>query len=117
MVGNVLIDNIRFLQSKMQRPEVMDEFHLKEGEYMVLTLNRKAIVNNIDEMKSLISVIDEEARQAGVKVIAPLRGKALGFVLAFKAYQEESKSSEWNPGGSTARLSVVLLILQLTPKV
>lgn len=57
---------------------------------MVLTLNRKAIVNNIDEMKSLISVIDEEARQAGVKVIAPLRGKALGFVLAFKAYQEES---------------------------
>ena len=42
MVGNVLIDNIRFLQSKMQRPEVMDEFHLKEGEYMVLTLNRKA---------------------------------------------------------------------------
>ena len=90
MVGNVLIDNIRFLQSKMQRPEVMDEFHLKEGEYMVLTLNRKAIVNNIDEMKSLISVIDEEARQAGVKVIAPLRGKALGFVLAFKAYQEES---------------------------
>ena len=68
MVGNVLIDNIRFLQSKMQRPEV----------------------NNIDEMKALISVIDEEARQAGVKVIAPLRGKALGFVLAFKAYQEES---------------------------
>ena len=90
MVGNVLIDNIRFLQSKMQRPEIIDEFHLKEGEYMVLTLNRKAIVNNIDEMKSLISVIDEEARLAGVKVIAPLRGKALGFVLAFKAYQEES---------------------------
>ena len=60
----------------MQRPEVMDEFHLKEGEYMVLTLNSKAIVNNIDEMKSIISVIDEEARQVGVKVIAPLRGKA-----------------------------------------
>ena len=57
---------------------------------MVLTLNRKAIVNNIDEMKSLISVIDEEARQAGVKVIAPLRGKALGFVLAFKAYLKKS---------------------------
>jgi UDP-N-acetylglucosamine 2-epimerase (non-hydrolysing) len=88
MVGNVLIDNIRFLQQRMQRPAVMDEMHLEEGKYMVLTLNRKAIVNNIDEMKSLITVIDSVARKAGVKVVAPLRGKALGFVLAFKAYQD-----------------------------
>ena len=83
MVGNVLIDNIRFLQQRMQRPAVMDEMHLEEGKYMVLTLNRKAIVNNIDEMKSLITVIDSVARKAGIKVVAPLRGKALGFVLAF----------------------------------
>ena len=88
MVGNVLIDNIRFLQQRMQRPAVMDEMHLEEGKYMVLTLNRKAIVNNIDEMKSLITVIDSVARKAGIKVVAPLRGKALGFVLAFKAYQD-----------------------------
>ena len=64
----------------------MDEMHLEEGKYMVLTLNRKAIVNNIDEMKSLITVVDSVARKAGIKVVAPLRGKALGFVLAFKAY-------------------------------
>ena len=88
MVGNVLIDNIRFLQQRMKRPQVMDEQHLEEGKYMVLTLNRKAIVNNIDEMKTLISTIDSVARQAGIKVLAPLRGKALGFVLAFKAYQD-----------------------------
>ena len=25
MVGNVLIDNIRFLQQRMKRPQVMDE--------------------------------------------------------------------------------------------
>lgn len=88
MVGNVLIDNIRFLQQRMKRPQVMDEQHLEDGKYMVLTLNRKAIVNNIDEMKTLISTIDSVARQAGIKVLAPLRGKALGFVLAFKAYQD-----------------------------
>ena len=87
MVGNVLIDNIRFLQQRMKRPQVMDEQHLEDGKYMVLTLNRKAIVNNIDEMKTLISTIDSVARQAGIKVLAPLRGKALGFVLAFKAEQ------------------------------
>lgn len=47
MVGNVLIDNIRFLQQRMKRPQVMDEQHLEDGKYMVLTLNRKVIVNNI----------------------------------------------------------------------
>lgn len=88
MVGNVLIDNIRFLQPRMQRPVVMDEEHLEDGKYMVLTLNRKAIVNNIEEMKTLIRVIDSTARKAGIKVVAPLRGKAMGFVLAFKAYQD-----------------------------
>ena len=76
MVGNVLIDNIRFLQSKMQRPEVMDEFHLKEGEYMVLTLNRKAIINNSEEMRSLVSAVVSSAHEAGVPVVAPLRCKA-----------------------------------------
>ena len=90
MVGNVLIDNIRFLQQRMKRPAVMDEEHLEEGKYMLLTLNRKAIVNNIEEMKTLISVIDGVAQKAGIKVLAPLRGKALGFVLAFKAYQESA---------------------------
>ena len=90
MVGNVLIDNIRYLQTRMGRPAMMDENHLQEGEYLVLTLNRKAIVNNTEEMQTLISVIDGVARQAGIKVVAPLRGKAQGFVLAFKAGQDEA---------------------------
>ncbi len=90
MVGNVLIDNIRFLTPRLKRPAVMDDQHLEDGKYLLLTLNRKAIVNDIEEMKTLISVIDSVAREAGVKVVAPLRGKALGFVLAYKAYQDEA---------------------------
>ncbi len=87
MVGNVLIDNIRYLQSSMKRPEVMETEHLQEGEYLVFTLNRKAIINNTEEFHAMIAAIDAEARKAGVKVIAPLRGKALEQVLSFKARQ------------------------------
>ncbi len=76
MVGNVLIDNIRFLQQRMKRPEVMDTLSLKEGKYIVLTLNRPAIINNEGEMKQLLSVVADKAHEAGVPVIAPLRGKA-----------------------------------------
>ena len=76
MVGNVLIDNIRFLQQHMKRPQLMDDKQLKEGQYIVLTLNRKAIINNSEEMRSLVSSVVSSAHEAGVPVVAPLRGKA-----------------------------------------
>lgn len=76
MVGNVLIDNIRFLQQRMKRPQLMDDKQLKEGEYIVLTLNRKAIINNTDELQSLVSAVASSASKVSVPVVAPLRGKA-----------------------------------------
>lgn len=76
MVGNVLIDNIRFLQQHMKRPQLMDDKQLKEGQYIVLTLNRKAIINNSEEMRSLVSAVVSSAHEVGVPVVAPLRGKA-----------------------------------------
>ena len=76
MVGNVLIDNIRFLQQHMKRPQLMDDKQLKEGQYIVLTLNRKAIINNSEEMRSLVSAVVSSAHEAGVPVVALLRGKA-----------------------------------------
>lgn len=82
MVGNVLIDNIRFLQQRMKRPQLMDDKQLKEGQYIVLTLNRKAIINNSEEMRSLVSAVVSSAHEAGVTVVAPLRGKACQEVEA-----------------------------------
>lgn len=76
MVGNVLIDNIRFLQQRMKRPQLMDDKQLKEGQYIVLTLNRKVIINNSEEMRSLVSAVVSSAHEAGVPVVATLRGKA-----------------------------------------
>ncbi len=74
MVGNVLIDNLRFQKDRFKRPSLMDTMGLKEGEYLVLTLNRKAIIDNREELARLMGAIDKEAH--GVPVIAPLRGKA-----------------------------------------
>ena len=76
MVGNVLIDNIRFLQQRMKRPQLMDDKQLKEGQYIVLTLNRKAIINSSEEMRSLVSAVVSSAHEAGVPVVASLRSKA-----------------------------------------
>ncbi len=76
MVGNVLIDNIRFLQQRMKRPPLMDKLSLQEGKYIVLTLNRHVLIDNVEELRSLVAVVADEAEKAGVPVVAPLRGKA-----------------------------------------
>lgn len=90
MVGNVLIDNIRFLKDKMTCPHVMDDQSLEQGKYLVLTLNRKVLLADKDKLNALLAVIDEEARKASIKVIAPLRGKALEAVLSFQTHQNQS---------------------------
>ncbi len=74
MVGNVLIDNIRYLKERLQRPTLMDQLGLKENEYLVLTLNRKAIIDNHEELRQMVETIAREAQ--GTTVVAPLRGKA-----------------------------------------
>lgn len=87
MVGNVLIDNIRFLNERILRPDMMNEYHLEESRYLVLTLNRKALLADKEKLNGLLAVIDGEARKSNIKVVAPLRGKALETVLAFQTHQ------------------------------
>ena len=58
MVGNVLIDNIRFLQQRMKRPQVMDEQHLEDGEYGVEQLAHDLCMERTGLYKKLTTLTD-----------------------------------------------------------
>lgn len=82
-VGNILIDNLRFNHSRWQRPGIMDELKIEEGKYIVFTLNRKALLEDQENLKKMIQAIAEvcgEKQEASIPVVAPLRGKALDVV-------------------------------------
>ena len=74
MVGNILIDNLRFNHNRWQRPAVFDTMQLHEGEYIVFTLNRKALLADRLNLQSMLQSVVEKS--GGVPVVAPLRGKA-----------------------------------------
>ena len=76
MVGNILMDTLRFNYNRLQRPSLMDELGLKEREYIVLTLNRKALLSDADTLKPLL----EKLLESGVDIVAPLRGEAVRVV-------------------------------------
>jgi len=71
MVGNILIDNLRYCHDRWQRPALMDEMKLQEGKYIVLTINRKALLNDQENLQRMLTAIAENA--ANVPVVAFIR--------------------------------------------
>lgn len=79
MVGNILIDNLRFNHNRWRRPAVMDELGLKEGQYVVFTINRKALLADKEKLQSMIDVVRGarcEVRETKIPIVAVLRDEA-----------------------------------------
>ena len=72
MVGNILMDTLRFNYSRFRKPVAMPE--LQEGTYIVFTLNRKALIADTDNLNRMLLAMTEAA--GDVPIIAPLRGLA-----------------------------------------
>ncbi len=74
MVGNVLIDNMRFNRNRLVRPAIFDTLGLEEKNYIVFTLNRKVLIGNLENLQLMLESLAQNSR--GMKLIAPLRGLA-----------------------------------------
>lgn len=78
MVGNILMDTLRFNHQRFTRPQVLDDLKIEDGKYVVFTLNRKALIGNIDELRALL--VSMMSHNEAVPVIAPLRKFAADVV-------------------------------------
>ena len=71
MVGNILMDTLRFNHDRLQKPAMME---CVSGPYIVFTLNRRALLADEGKMHKMTEVILQAA--GDVTVIAPLRPEA-----------------------------------------
>lgn len=88
MVGNILIDNIRFNRSRMgdlslENIASMSELQLKPKQYLVFTLNRKALMSNKANLERMLETMSEAA--GNMPIIAPLRTDAAQVVQLLDA--------------------------------
>ena len=74
MVGNILMDTLRFNHQRFLRPAVMDDLKLEPHKYIVFTLNRKVLIGNTDELRALL--VSMMSHNGDVPVVAPLRKPA-----------------------------------------
>ena len=70
MVGNILMDTLRFNYGRFKRPAALPA-DIREGEYIVFTLNRKALIADTENLGRMLKAISEAA--GDVPVIASLR--------------------------------------------
>ena len=88
MVGNILIDNIRFNRSRMgdlslENIASVSELQLKPKQYLVFTLNRKALMSNKANLERMLGTMSEAA--GNMPIIAPLRTDAAQVVQLLDA--------------------------------
>ena len=84
MVGNILMDTLRFNHGRLKRPDIRSlDGVLDSQRYLVFTLNRKALIADRDNLSKMLSAM---AASAGdMPIIAPLRGSASQVVGDIKA--------------------------------
>ncbi|MBR6275765.1 MAG: UDP-N-acetyl glucosamine 2-epimerase [Prevotella sp.] len=74
MVGNILVDTLRNNLSRFRKPDIP----LVEEDYLVLTINRHALLEDEENLKRMLNIIMEVAGET--PVIAPLRSNVYDVV-------------------------------------
>ena len=72
MVGNILMDTLRFNYDRLKKPASIPS--LDDKRYLVFTLNRKALIADVENLERMLKAMVESAK--GTRIIAPLRGAA-----------------------------------------
>lgn len=85
MVGNILIDNIRFNRERMKDMSLESIEHLKAlslqpNDYLVFTLNRKALMADAENLNRMLEALLKSAN--GKTIVAPLRSSAIKAIAA-----------------------------------
>ena len=101
MVGNILIDNLRFNHDRWQRPSLMDELGLTERKYIVFTLNRKALLADKTNLQRMVEAIVSQTEASGVPVVAVLRKDARDVVSQILSQRMDSAQTPLNSHLST----------------
>ncbi len=81
MVGNILMDSLRQAHGRLRRPAVLDKLKLEAGQYLVFTLNRRALMANKENLKQMLDAITS----CGLPIVAPLRDEAAKVVSSLNS--------------------------------
>ena len=78
MVGNILMDTLRFNHDRLQKPAFIEGV---SGPYIVFTLNRRALMADEEKIRQMVEAILQA--KGDVTVVAPLRSEARNILEGY----------------------------------
>lgn len=78
LVGNILMDTLRFNYNRLKKPLAFETLGLTEGGYLVFTLNRKMLITDTANLWKMLESLMTNAH--GMPVVAPLREMAAAAI-------------------------------------
>ena len=103
MVGNILMDSLRYNLPRFRRPDI----GVEEGGYIVLTLNRRALLGDEENLREMLLAMADAAN--GVPIVAPLRDSALGVVFRLLSTQRREDAKGGGNGAFVLHASLPYL--------
>ena len=78
MVGNILMDTLRFNHDRLQKPAFIEGV---SGPYIVFTLNRRALMADEEKIRQMVEAILQA--KGDVTIVAPLRSEARNILEGY----------------------------------
>jgi len=82
LVGNVMIDTLLAARERARGSDVLSRLRLEEGGYGLVTLHRPSNVDDPQQLRALVAVLDDIARQ--VKLCFPVHPRTRARLAALK---------------------------------
>jgi len=87
-VGNVMIDNLIYLQEKARKSSIMNDLNISKGEYVLMTMHRPHNVDHKSGLLSIIQIIKDVSQHK--KVIFPMHPRTTNNLKKYDLYEELS---------------------------
>ena len=84
-VGNTMIDTMVAFEAEIGKNKILEELELQQHQFVLMTIHRPATVDNSDELKKLLSLI--EFVSSKYKIVFPIHPRTISNLKKFNLYE------------------------------
>lgn len=91
-VGNIMIDSLEFLRTKIENEYALDVFNLKSKEYAIVTLHRPSNVDEREKLEEICEILLSTAKR--IKVLFPMHPRTKKRLEEFGLFKRLNGSNK-----------------------
>jgi UDP-N-acetylglucosamine 2-epimerase (non-hydrolysing) len=94
LVGNTMIDSLVEFTHEINKSDVLNEYHLTKGKFVLMTMHRPSNVDSLEGLKTLLDIID--SINDNYHIVFPIHPRTIAKLKSFDLYEKISNNSKLN---------------------